>query len=45
MEVKLPLPHYQKEKACAVLTYSEEGMNSFQLSTKTFYVDCATVYC
>lgn len=42
MEVRLPLQHYQRVKACAVLTYNGEGMNSFQLVAKTLYADC---YC
>lgn len=42
MEVRLPLQRYQREKACAVLTYNGEGMNSFQLVAKTLYADC---YC
>lgn len=45
MEVTLPLQHYQREEACAVLTYNGQGMNSFQLVAKAFNVDSVAAYC
>lgn len=45
MEVRLPLQHYQRKEAYAVLTYNGEGMNSFQLAAKAFNADSVTAYC
>lgn len=45
MEVRLPLQHYQREEACAVLTYNGEGMNSFHLTAKAFDADSVAAYC